>query len=68
MKSIKSLVRRIHAYIRDQSGVSTAEYALILVAVVAIVGAAAALLDTSFTKLFTDLGTQITDMQSKLKT
>jgi len=46
---------------KKMSGVSTVEYALILVAVVAIVGAAAAILEGDFQTLFTTLGDQITE-------
>ena len=42
-------------FIRDRRGVSTVEYALIVVAVIAIVGVVAANLSGAFTDLFDDL-------------
>ena len=49
---------------RKMKGVSTVEYALILVAVVGIVGGAIAILDTEFTELFTALTTNINEAQT----
>ena len=45
---------------RKMSGVSTVEYALILVAVVGLVAAAAAMLGDEFDDLFTSLQTEMT--------
>ena len=47
----------IRAFLGDTRGVSTVEYALIVVAVVAIIGVAAAVLNTAFDNLFGDLST-----------
>lgn len=44
---------------RKMSGVSTVEYALILVAVVGIVAGGAVMLGGDFQQLFTDLGDEI---------
>ena len=45
----------------DIRGVSTVEYALIVVAVIAIVGVAAGLLGDAFTGTFEDLSNRMTD-------
>ena len=45
----------------DIRGVSTVEYALIVVAVIAIVGVAAGLLGDAFTTTFEDLSERMTD-------
>ena len=68
MKFLKGLAQRVCAYVADRSGVSTVEYALILVAVIAIVGTSAVVLQDQFEDLFKDLGQQIEDVQQKLKT
>ena len=46
-------------FAKEARGVSTVEYALIVIAVVAIVGVAAALLNQEFKNLFTQLGKEI---------
>ena len=46
---------KVRAFLGDTRGVSTVEYALIVVAVVAIIGVAAAVLNTAFDELFGDL-------------
>ena len=51
---------------RKQRGVSTVEYALIMVAVVAIVAAGAAALSGDMSDLFTALGTNIEDAEGAL--
>lgn len=48
---------------RKMKGVSTVEYALILVAVVAIVGASAAYLSGQFDLLLEDLGEELTEQR-----
>ena len=52
---------------RKMKGVSTVEYALILVAVVGIVSTAIALLDTEFTSLFTTLEAGLDAAETKAK-
>ena len=47
------------AFLKDSRGVSTVEYALIVVAVVAIVGGAAVMLSGQFETLFRALGTNL---------
>ena len=51
---------RVGAFLKDSRGVSTVEYALIVVAVVAIVGAAAVVLGGDFANLFDELGSELT--------
>ena len=46
-------------FAKDLRAVSTVEYALIVIAVIAIVGAAAALLGGQFTDLFNTLGNEL---------
>lgn len=46
-------------FVKDPRAVSTVEYALIVIAVIAIVGAAAAMLGGAFDQLFDDLETEI---------
>ena len=66
MKRSGKLLRRILAYIEDKTGVSTVEYALIVVAVIAIVAAGAGVLGGAFTDMFDDLKTQIETAQKDL--
>ena len=68
MKRSGKLLRRILAYIEDKTGVSTVEYALIVVAVIAIVAAGAGVLGGAFKDMFKDLKTQIETTQQQLKT
>lgn len=59
MKSIGKLLSRILRFMDEKFGVSTVEYALIVVAVVGIVGGSAALMSDAFTDLFTDLQAEL---------
>lgn len=52
---------QVARFVKDTRAVSTVEYALIVVAVVAIVGAAAAVLGGAFDTLFDDLGAELTN-------
>lgn len=65
MRLLKEKMRRAAGWIRrfaaDRRGVSTVEYALIVVAVIAIVGAVAATMSDAFNQLFSDLGTEMQD-------
>ena len=47
-------------YAADLRGVSTVEYALIVVAIIGIVGVGAGILSGAFTALFEDLSTRMT--------
>ena len=63
------LIVRFMGWLREQAvrfrddirGVSTVEYALIVVAVIAIVGVAAGLLGDAFSTTFEDLSDRMTD-------
>ena len=52
---------QVSRFTKDQRAVSTVEYALIIVAVIAIVGGAAAILGDQFQNLFEGLGNEIDD-------
>ena len=55
MKSMSRKAGRFLSFLQDKSGVSAVEYALIIVAVIAIVGVGAGVLNDAFTDLFDDL-------------
>ena len=55
-------VRRLLALAADRRGVSTVEYALIVVAIIAIVGGVAAAMSNSYNNLFTNLGVDISNV------
>ncbi|MCY4012155.1 MAG: hypothetical protein OXG82_05500 [Gammaproteobacteria bacterium] len=55
-------------YLRETKAVSTVEYALIVVAVVAIIGAAAATLSGAFEELFNDFGNEIENTLTNVTT
>ena len=59
MKSIGKFLGRVFRYLDEKLGVSTVEYALIVVAVVGIVGASAALMGDAFEELFNDLTAEL---------
>lgn len=65
MGYLKSLACRVQAlmvrFLLDLRGVSTVEYALIVVAVIAIVAVAAGLLGDAFETTFEDLSERMTD-------
>ena len=58
---LRLVVARIASFISDLRGVSTVEYALMVVAVIAAVGLAAGLLGDAFEDLFTDLAKDMTE-------
>lgn len=60
-RTVTSARSRVGAFLKDSRGVSTVEYALIVVAVVAIVGAAAVMLGGQFDELFETLGKELKD-------
>ena len=68
MKSIGKHLGRLLRFIDDKCGVSTVEYALIVVAVIGVVGVGAASLSGAFDTLFTDLTTQIADASDAVST
>lgn len=55
-------VRRLLALAADRRGVSTVEYALIVVAIIALVGGVAAAMSNSYNNLFTNLGADISNV------
>lgn len=59
-RALRLLAGRIRSFVVDRAAVSTVEYALIVVAVIAIVGGAGVMLSGSFETLFTELGTDLT--------
>ena len=59
MRLKEKFLEPVLCFVRDRAGVSTVEYALIVVAVIAIVGAGAGMLAGAFDTLFTNLDTQM---------
>ena len=51
-------------FLADLRGVSTVEYALIVVAIIGIIGAGAAVLGGAFGELFTDLSNQMSNIDN----
>ena len=56
---LRRLASAVRSFIADTRGVSTVEYALIIVAVVAIIGVAAATLNDTFVTLFGNLQAEL---------
>ena len=69
MKSIRqsNMLGRFLRFIEERSGVSTVEYALIVVAVIAIVGGGMLLLGGNFKTLFKQIGTDMTAQKEAMK-
>lgn len=61
---IRNLIRSITAPFADRKGVTAAEYAILAVGIVIVVGAAATAFKTPLTNAFTAIGSQITTQQS----
>lgn len=59
MRLKEKFLEPVLCFVCDRAGVSTVEYALIVVAVIAIVGAGAGMLAGAFDTLFTNLDTQM---------
>ena len=59
METMRAKWRKFREYLMETSGVSTVEYALIVVAVIAIVGVGVATLGDAFNDLFTDLSSEM---------
>ena len=68
MKSIGKHLGRLLRFIDDKCGVSTVEYALIVVAVIGVVGVGAAALSGAFETLFEDLTEQIENASDDVST
>ncbi len=60
MESLGRHVSRFLRFLQDKAGVSAVEYALIIVAVIAVMGVGATALTDGFTDLFTDLENELT--------
>ena len=68
MKSkILDVWQRLRSYLVVATGVSTVEYALIVVAVIGIVGVGIGVLGGSFNDLFADLASELETTTSKAK-
>ena len=59
METMRAKWRKFREYLVETSGVSTVEYALIVVAVIAIVGVGVATLGNAFDDLFTELSDEM---------
>ena len=59
-KYVCSLAARFNAFVADLRGVSTVEYALMVVAIIAAVALAAGFLGDAFEELFKDLSKEMT--------
>ena len=64
MESFGRQLGRVLRFIEDKTGVSAVEYSLIIVAVIAIIGAGAAVLGGAFTGLFKNLSTDMSTAAS----
>ncbi|MDE0350444.1 MAG: Flp family type IVb pilin [Gammaproteobacteria bacterium] len=58
-EKLRSLAGWIRRFVADRRGVSSVEYALIVVAVIAIVGAMTAALTDSFDNMFNNMQNQL---------
>lgn len=65
-RSPTRILRRLLSTLRDCRGVSAAEYAILAVGVVIVVGTAVATLGTSLADAFATVGTTIANQQSSL--
>ncbi|MBX9699054.1 MAG: Flp family type IVb pilin [Acetobacteraceae bacterium] len=61
---LRSLIRSTRTVTADRKGVTAAEYAILAVGVVIIVGAAATAFGPALKAAFENVGTQITSQQS----
>ena len=59
-KCASCIAAKVTAFVADLRGVSTVEYALMVVGIVAAVGLAAALMGDAFEQLFEDLSKEMT--------
>ncbi len=58
-----AFLRRISAIVTDRKGVSAAEYAILAVGIVVVVGGAASAFKTPLANAFTAIGTNVTTTQ-----
>ena len=68
MKSMSRKAGRFLSFLQDKSGVSAVEYALIIVAVIAIIGAGAVVLGDAFEALFADLASEMSSAAAVVET
>ena len=66
-KCMSYIAAKITAFVADLRGVSTVEYALMVVGIVAAVGLAAAYLGDAFETLFKDLSKEMTSGVAAVK-
>ena len=59
-KFVSNMAARVTAFVADLRGVSTVEYALMVVAIIAAVALAAGFLGDAFEELFKDLSKEMT--------
>ena len=59
-KFVSNMAARVTAFVADLRGVSTVEYALMVVAIIAAVALAAGFLGDAFEELFKDLSEEMT--------
>ena len=67
MLVISRFVGRVLRFLGERSGVSTVEYALIVVAVIAIVGGGMALLGGNFEEMFLQIGDDISETRTEMQ-
>ena len=67
-RCVSWIAAKVTAFVADLRGVSTVEYALMVVAIVAAVGLAAGFLGDAFKELFKDLSTEMTTGVGAVKT
>ena len=67
-KCVSCIAAKVTAFIADLRGVSTVEYALMVVGIVAAVALAAGFLGDAFTALFKDLSKEMTTGVGTVKT
>ena len=67
-KCVSCIAAKVTAFVADLRGVSTVEYALMVVGIVAAVALAAGFLGDAFEELFKDLSTEMTTGVGKVKT
>ena len=67
-KCVSNIAAKVTAFVADLRGVSTVEYALMVVAIIAAVALAAGLLGDAFQELFTDLSDEMTTGVGTVKT
>lgn len=65
---IRNFLASVRAAISDRKGVSAAEYAILAVAVVIIVGLAAVQFGDALVAAFSNIGTEITAQQGSVRT